>query len=317
MCQREIVVPLHESLRSRPKAYLEHFGFQSPRWVHLGTIALLAVPVVGILLGIALHGSYRGVEVKAPDVVLAAVSLGALLIGYWQWGKARHETSMDNYYARLNIANCRQDGEQTRVRDMMKPSHPELAEEPPEIMMYVYAELDNLEYVVEKYRLGYMNAEQACRGLRTFQLRCWSPRFRRITHHRVHSGDYNPETADVVERVCEEIERLIAREFTDGGSGGGSQTARSEAVSSPASQSGRSSARPGEAATGTQGPRRRASDGSHLSAVPSPPSGRVGEAPRRRASDAPANQASAPSAPPSPPEPAGPERPPNAVGENR
>jgi hypothetical protein len=309
MCQREIVVPLHGSLKSNTKAYLEHFGFQAPRWVHLGTAALLAVPIVGILLGIALHGSYHRVEVKATDVVLAAVSLGALLIGYWQWGKARHETSMDKYYERLNIANGRQDGDQTQVRDMMKPSHPELAEEHPEILMYVYAELDNLEYVIEKYRLGYMNAEQACRGLRTFQLRCWSPRFRRITRHRVHSGDYNSGTADVVERVCEEIEILTAREYAD---------ARRAAVSSPAPQSGPSAVRAGEAATGTSGPRRRASDGSHLSAVPNPPAGRSGEAPRRRASDTPADaEKKAVSAPLSPPGPAEPERPPNAVGENR
>jgi hypothetical protein len=308
MCQREIVVPLCGFLKPNTKTYLEHFGFQSPRWVHLGTIALLAVPVVGIVLGVALHGSYRGVEVKAPDVVLAAVSLGALLIGYWQWGKARHETSMDKYYDRLNIANKRQDGEQAEVRKMMKPSHPELAEESPEILMYVYAELDNLEYVIEKYRLGYMNAEQACRGLRTFQLRCWSPRFRRITYHRVQSGDYNPGTADVVERVCEEIERLIAREYAG---------ARPEAASSAAPPSAPSAARAGEAATGTQGLRRRASDSPHLSAVPNPPASRGGETPHRGASDIPANAENAASAPPSPLGPAGPERPPNAVGESR
>jgi hypothetical protein len=269
MCQREIVVPLPGP--AKPKAYLKHFAFKPPLWVHGATISLLAVTVLAVVLGFTLHGRYRGVEVKGSDVALTVASLGALLIGYWQWRMARHEISMDKYYDRLDLANRRQDGDQTSVRDMMKPSHPELSEESPEILMYVYAELDNLEYVVEKYRLGYMNEEQACRGLRTFQLRCWSPQFRCITRHRVHSGDYNSGTARVVDRVCEGIRQLTSHEYVNGGAGQARQVA-------------------GTAATT---PRRRASDGSPISSVPNPQAGpptplttsRGGDPLRSRASD--------------------------------
>lgn len=91
---------------------------------------------------------------KGATIAAAVLALGAFIVGYHQWRAARRETSMDKFYERLKTANDR------------------LAElKADKFEMYVYAELDNLEYVIEKYRLGYMGPDQALRGLETFRSR--------------------------------------------------------------------------------------------------------------------------------------------------
>lgn len=214
--QREIVVPLPGPKHTED--YLQFYGFKPPARVNTGTILLWGVSILAILTAILLHGiSFHGVQLKGPEIILAASALGALIVGYHQWREARRELSMERYYDRLEIPNRRQDAQQDSghrtVHEMMESCLPELAGEDPDALMYVYVELDNLEYVIGKYRLGYMKARQACRGLRTFQLRCWSPQFRRIARHRVHAGDYHPRTARVVDRVCEEIAKVEELRF--------------------------------------------------------------------------------------------------------
>lgn len=175
MHQREIIVPLPGPRHARE--YLEHYGFKRPVRVHSGILFVLAVPLVALVLALALHGlKFRGVEIKATDVVIATAGLGALLVGYHQWREARHELSMERYYERLEIPNRRHENRQSDgrriIHEKMKACLPELESEDPDWLMYVYVELGNLEYVIGKYKLGYMRAKQACRGLRTFQLRC-------------------------------------------------------------------------------------------------------------------------------------------------
>lgn len=221
--QRDNVVPLPEL--AKHTKYLKQFGFKPPRWVHVDIVLPWVVLLFAIVLGYLIHGTYEGIEIKGTDVAIASAGLGALLVGYWQWRKARHEISMDKYYERLDIANRRQDGNHLDVHKMMRASTPEIAGETSDVVFYIYAELDNLEYVIEKYRQGFMDPDQACRGLRTFQLRCWSEQFRLIARHRVTAGDYNPRTREVVEKVCKKIDDVIASQYHT--------TARSERRKTP------------------------------------------------------------------------------------
>jgi hypothetical protein len=142
---------------------------------------------------------------------MAVLALGALVLGFQQWREAREEISMDKYYERLDIANRRRECAPESVYKLMRSSIPELANEDPAVLMYVYVELDNLEYVASKYRLGYMRPGQACRGLRTFQRRCLSSDFKRIAEIRVKGGDYHQHTCNIVRRVCEEVTKEEVR----------------------------------------------------------------------------------------------------------
>ncbi len=128
---------------------------------------------------------------KGYQVAGGVLALGAFLVGYHQWRAARRETSMDRFYDRLKIAN----DNLAKLEDT-NPFH-----------MYVFSELDNLEYVIEKYRLGYMSPDQALRGLRTFQSRLKQPKgqeFADSAEVALVNSAYSPSTCAVVRRVIEE-----------------------------------------------------------------------------------------------------------------
>jgi hypothetical protein len=68
----------------------------------------------------------------------------------------------------------------------------------------VYRELDNLEYGLAKYRIGFMSAENAYRCLRTFRARCLSPEFRHYAMQCVtNEPGYNDQTRLVVSEAVE------------------------------------------------------------------------------------------------------------------
>ena len=73
--------------------------------------------------------------------------------------------------------------------------------------MYVYRELDNLEYAIAKYKLGYMSPENALRSLRTFRVRCnSSPEFRELALMCAMANEgYDSITQEVVKKVCQEL----------------------------------------------------------------------------------------------------------------
>jgi hypothetical protein len=203
----------------KTSAYLRHFGFKRSwyfsKWITFG----LPILVFSLFfLFIIRFWIYDSSENKSStdfwtNFLSPVVTFGLLVGGLWQWQTARNEVSMDKYYERLNIANQWWKAS-TPVRKMMSALSPR--SENPEVTMYVCLELDNLEYVVEKYRIGYIDDEQACRGLCAFQIRCLeAAEFRHIARRRVYAGDYTSRTATVVSEVCNAVERRAERQRTD------------------------------------------------------------------------------------------------------
>ena len=95
---------------------------------------------------------------------------------------------MDKYYERLEFVNQKM----TMMEGVNKYD------------LLVFAELDNLEYVVEKYRLGHISDEQAYRGWRAFRSRCKNPRFCEAATKWVQESEgYQDTTSDVVERTVQ------------------------------------------------------------------------------------------------------------------
>jgi hypothetical protein len=197
----------------KTKDYLAHYCFKSPEWFkRLDLWLLIAAAVLVVLVGVAIAGVDVGRGGPLLSALSPVVTMGLLIAGFWQWRGARQEISMDKYYERLDISNQWWKSSPS-VRNAMSGFARD--SEDPDMTMYVCLEIDNLEYVIEKYRIGYVDDEQACRGLKAFQVRCLnSPEFRAIARRRVHLGDYTPRTTNVVCKVCDEVDNLIEHHRT-------------------------------------------------------------------------------------------------------
>jgi len=197
----------------KTKDYLAHYCFTSPAlFKRLDLWLLIAAAVLAVLVGVAITGLDMGRGESLLSALSPVLTMGLLIAGFWQWRGARQEISMDKYYERLEISNQWWKASPS-VRNFMSGST--WPSEDPDMTMYVCLEIDNLEYVIEKYRIGYVDDEQACRGLKAFQVRCLnSSEFRAIARRRVHLGDYTPRTTNVVCKVCDEVDNLIEHHRT-------------------------------------------------------------------------------------------------------
>lgn len=196
-------LPPSDPCYERPKDFLRSFGIQDQlprRSIHL----FLSVTALLGLLAVFAKPELEYFGFTRTEVIVAIWASGVLLLGYQQWHQARYEISMDKYYERLEIANRKRELGGMVVHRMM---HTEEACNRDSLKkhMLVFSELDNLEYVIEKYKLGYMKPEQACRGLRTFLHRCRSEEFMQLAEQRVAQGDYGEDTKRVVERVAANV----------------------------------------------------------------------------------------------------------------
>ena len=195
--------------RSRAKREVERFGFRrtfSARhgaWIFVGGVIAIALVAGIVVQELPFH-------LSGPETATAIVAVSAFILGYQQWSAARNEIALDKYYERLEITNQRLDewpaarllGTWPIADGTQQLNEEELFHQ----TMYVYRELDNLEYAVVKYRLGYMSSETALRCLRTFRVRCQSSEFRDISLKCIAVNEgYEPATIEVVKAVCRNI----------------------------------------------------------------------------------------------------------------
>jgi hypothetical protein len=72
--------------------------------------------------------------------------------------------------------------------------------------MWVFAELDNLEYIIEKYAWGFITATQARRALETFRSRCQhDPTFTQRAREFSRESAYSTTTCQVVEQIQRQL----------------------------------------------------------------------------------------------------------------
>ena len=114
---------------------------------------------VGVVLLVALIVAIEIVREQKPEIIAAILAGGALVLAYVDSMLGRRESSMDKFYERLEIANRHRSDLTHQGMRMIDTNR------------YVFTELDNLEYVIERYRFGYMSASLAARGLNTFESR--------------------------------------------------------------------------------------------------------------------------------------------------
>jgi hypothetical protein len=198
LCQRQEL-----SKQLRTYGFTRTFGARHGGWLFIATVIIITA-----FAGVAIR--YLPFNLSGTEVMTALVALGAVILGYQQWRAARNEISLDKFYERLEMTNQRLD-EWPIARLLAGPwpipaDHQHRDEhELYHLAMYTYRELDNLEYAIAKYKLGYMSSENALRSARTFQARCIaSPEFRELAINCAKANcGYDPNTIVVVEKIVE------------------------------------------------------------------------------------------------------------------
>jgi hypothetical protein len=148
----------------------------------------------------------------APDLKWLAtpfVTIAALIAAYNQWKHLRNEVSITGSLERLDIVNeYFKDRENLDTVAHFFGDHVTWDDgiHDPQAWhqkMYIFMELDNLQYALEKYRLGYSSAYQAMRVVDVFAARCKSEEFLKTAQQLVknESGSYTRETRITVSRL--------------------------------------------------------------------------------------------------------------------
>jgi hypothetical protein len=145
----------------------------------------------------------------STTVNLGAVLLAVdtLVLGLSQYWALRQENSLDHLYERIHLGNLmRVEYEQSRPdsRDRYVGAaalHGETRATRARFLFYVFTEMDNLEYAIEKYRHGFMSELLADRALRTFVARLRRVRFRDAVSSHYRDAPYTPETRRVIEMM--------------------------------------------------------------------------------------------------------------------
>jgi hypothetical protein len=135
----------------------------------------------------------------APETVVGGlVALGAVLVGAQQFAAARNEVSLEKFYDRLQVTNDRLEEYRATREFIGLPygwTQDRVDDDQFHRRMYVFRELDNLEYSIAKYRIGFMSRDNAHRSLRTFTARCAvSEEFCRMAHDQVHGTKSKQDT---------------------------------------------------------------------------------------------------------------------------
>lgn len=207
---RDINTILKDSgLAGNPKEILKKYGFQrlSP-WRSYAPWGLLFLIAVLIALIMGFHISKP--DSRLPEALTAVAALSTILLAYSQWSEARHEASFEKYFDRQEIAN----------RKMEREGEKEGQDAGWESLfnMLVFAELDNLEYVSEKYKLGYIKPELALRAVRHFYARCIDDyrgeKFLERAKQWVQVISYEETTRTIVGNVVPQAEKYLALEKT-------------------------------------------------------------------------------------------------------
>lgn len=195
---------------------LRAFGVSKPRWqapLFLGLVPALCA----FLAGISVYYWNREPQVlRWNDVTQAVSGLAIFLVLFWQWRRARQEASFEKFYERLDMANKRM----VAVMEQVAAGHdPKSRENPVGLSIYdmwVFTEVDNLEYAIEKYRLGYMSGKHFDRALATFESRCRTkPAFSQEVCNLVGACGYQRRTERAVQAIlakCEsDVEHTLPR----------------------------------------------------------------------------------------------------------
>jgi hypothetical protein len=201
----------HPTSEADAKALLERLGCRlAPRTraegAHLIAFAALSVVLLALAVWAAPRLTRRNVNVDLGSLILSLT----LLLALYQWRAASQREALENeqkatqaYESEVAAMN-KAATESATVREMMRALYPQLPVEPTpnyERVQYVYLELDNLEYALERYTQGFASAYTTARAVMTFESRCTTDEFRQRAKQQVIIGSYSPVVRCVVQAI--------------------------------------------------------------------------------------------------------------------
>ena len=187
-------------------------GISQPWRTRWGVYTLLA-GVLATAGALFLHDLARPCTVELKGLATPLITVSALVLAYHQWRHLRNEVSMAGSLQRLDVVNSffLDEGDRKSISQLFgeRATWDEGIGDAEEWKrrMYVFMELDNLQYGLEKFRLGYSSAFQALRVVDVFAARCKSPSFLQMARQLVRddAGSYTRETRTVVASLREDL----------------------------------------------------------------------------------------------------------------
>jgi hypothetical protein len=184
---------------------LAYVGLGRVRRVYRHYVMLMAfASAILIVLGISVQAGDLDRLFKIAATVTALITF---LLTYAQWRAARHEISLDKYYDRLHLANERFNAhrlEELKNDEAGKISHLQT--------MFIFYQLDLLEYMLETLKLGYVHPVLAERTIRAFTAWCENEGTRASLTRWVGEQDQEGD-AKGYEMHTREAARFIVRSF--------------------------------------------------------------------------------------------------------
>lgn len=142
---------------------------------------------------------------NGAQLATALVVAVASAFAYFQWTDSRREVSFDQFYDRLALTNERYYYWED-ARGLVPHFWGSSKEADFQKAMYVYLELDNLEYILYRYQLGFVTKALLRRAIRTFCSRCQSPEFLALAQLLVKGAGYHAQTGQLVTMVAASAE---------------------------------------------------------------------------------------------------------------
>jgi hypothetical protein len=155
-----------------------------------------------LLLAVVLWITRKNIDINLKDIIEILVGVSVAVIAYIQWRAARHEISIDKYYDRLDNANNR--------LEKLKDVDP--------VVLHVFAEMDKLEYVLMKYKIGFMPLDLVRRATDNFESLCkHRNNFHSGAKKFIGEAAYLPETQEVVNTILDECkpENNLSQIYSD------------------------------------------------------------------------------------------------------
>jgi hypothetical protein len=185
---------IHEGKITRPNWWASQRGRFGIFVVVLALCALTSLSYQWWLLAPGRPSSLPNGAQLATALITAAIGFFA----YYQWTDSRRESSLEKFYERLHLVNERY-YDWKDVRQLVGHLWGASSEESEfHKRMYVYLELDNLEYMIFRYQLGFVRKPLFRRAVRTFSSRCESVRFSELVIELVNGAGYDAKTVEVV-----------------------------------------------------------------------------------------------------------------------
>ena len=188
----------HTPITIAPAKDLAQYGVYRTLDARIVPILLLALAILVPLLVFWMFRLSPSVD-YATRIATVMAACFAMILGYHQWRASRHDASIDKYYDRLDALDRRLDSsESARALVSHFWAGSSLFSLSYEEAMYIYAELDILEYSIEKYRMGFMSSMLALRAVNSFRSRCRSEIFSQQAAFLVRYAGYTPRTINAV-----------------------------------------------------------------------------------------------------------------------